>query len=143
MKNIRLVGLINSESFQMIRFALGVDTVWLCLIMYDFHDMIQVLQKRNPDFLQSTIEGLLELQWNLFVDEMKRVYKNHHFSTNVYTLLRCTGELFGTVLLYLMVTKLWVMLTNFYNGQQRRTTTRTLGKDLDLYNNTIACNVPA
>lgn len=54
----RLVGIINDESFQKAKFA------------------IEILQQRNPgDFVQPVIEGLMEFQWKIVVEEMKRLHR--------------------------------------------------------------------
>ncbi|XP_065906722.1 peptidyl-prolyl cis-trans isomerase 7-like [Dysidea avara] len=58
MKEIRLVGVVNDHGFQKTKFSLDV------------------LLQRNPDeFSPVTVESLMEFQWCLFVDEMKRLYK--------------------------------------------------------------------
>lgn len=58
MKKMRLVGMVSDKGYQKAKFAL------------------EVLAQRNADnFSPPVIEGLMEFQWNIFVDEMKRLHR--------------------------------------------------------------------
>ena len=69
---MRLIGVITNKGYQKIKFALEV-----CRLYSGISFLVvlnQVLVKRNPnEFTPPIIEGLMEFQWNIFVDEMKRV----------------------------------------------------------------------
>ena len=70
---MRLVGIISDKEYQKAKFALEV-----CNLDYDQAKTnvlnTQILTQRNPThFSPPIVEGLMEFQWNIFVEEMKRV----------------------------------------------------------------------
>ena len=57
--------------------------------------------------MQPVIEGLMEFQWKIVVEEMKRVYSNIIISNYNKKYIWCsyTGALYGTMQWYSMVMK--------------------------------------